>query len=94
MKVAMIAVGLLLYVLSLAIPGEQWYLSFSAGVLTGLSIVRAIMGFSNQDRSLAMRQYSSDSEVEAATKRVLKAAGNGRPGRLIRIRPLLNREYL
>ena len=90
MKVAMIAVGLLLYVLSLIIPGEQWYLSFSAGVLTGLGIVRAIISFSKQDRNLAVRQYSSDSDVEAATKRVLQALEkDGGPGRLIRIRRTL-----
>ena len=85
MKFVIIAVGLLLYAVSLILPARQWYLAFLAGVVTGLGIVQTIVGFSGQDGNLARRQYSSDSDVEAATRRVLQASGNGRPGRLIRL---------
>ncbi len=85
MKFAIIAVGLLLYAVSLILPVGQWYISFLAGVVTGLGIVRAIVSFSSQDRRLAMRRYSSDSDVEAATQRVLQALEKDGPGRLIRL---------
>jgi hypothetical protein len=81
----MIAAGLLLYALSLIIPGGQWYLSLSSGVLTGLGISRAIRDFSGQDESFPKRQCTSDSEVEAATRRILRATGNSRPGRVIKL---------
>jgi F0F1-type ATP synthase epsilon subunit len=84
----MIAVGLVLYALSLILQGNQWYLAISGGILMVLGAVSTILGFLSRVRNLERGQDISDSDVEAATQRVLHALEkDGGPGRLIRIRP-------
>ncbi len=84
MVTMMIIIGLLFYALSLALPGGQWYLSLTGGVLTGFGVTRAIRSFWKQDQSFEVWRHKSDSDVEAATTRILQAS-EGRPWRVIKL---------
>lgn len=85
MNAMVLVAGLLAYALSLAIPGQQWYLALIGGLLTGLGITRIIRSFPRHDRQPEAQQPSSDAAIEAATLRVLQAAKNGNSWKVIEL---------
>ena len=67
-KIAVV-MGLMLYALSLALHGQQWYLSLAAGVLVGAGITNAFVPFPSYKKLPHTSPYLT--EVEKATYRVI-----------------------